>query len=298
MKKNTSILVLGSYGYLGSSICSEFLSDPGINLYRQGRSNIAQCNIDIFNAVELCDFLRVNSIDVVLNLIASTNVDRCETDVEYACNGNIDIVRLLVDAISLVPIEDGRPHLIHLSTDQIYSGVGPHEEALINPLNVYGLSKLAGEVIAGSIKATILRTNFLGKSQNSDRVSLSDWIVNSLKSGKPITVFEDVLFTPLHLSTMADIIKNCCQMKVGGVYNLGSIGGGSKAELALELARMLDLDSGLIAIGNSGNSKLVARRPFDMRMNSLKFMNTYLMQLPDYSSEIEKTAKDYLNEDS
>jgi dTDP-4-dehydrorhamnose reductase len=240
--------------------------------------------------------LRANSIDVVLNLIAATNVDKCEADIEYACNANIEVVRRVVDAISLVPIEYGRPHLIHISTDQVYAGVGPHEEIAVNPMNVYGLSKLAGEVIVSSINATVLRTNFLGRSQNADRVSLSDWIVNSLRSDKPITVFEDVLFTPLHLSTVADIIKNCCQIKLGGVYNLGSINGGSKAELALELARLLDLDSRLLSIGNSCNGKLAARRPFDMRMNPLKFMNTYSMQLPDYSLEIEKTAKDYSNE--
>lgn len=294
--KITSILVLGSYGYLGSSICEDWQNDSNIILYRQGRSKLAQCNIDIFNPIELSDFFRTNSIDVVLNLIASTNVDKCEADVEYACKANIEVVRRLVDAISLVPIEYGRPHLVHLSTDQVYAGIGPHEEAAVNPMNVYGLSKLAGEVIASSINATVLRTNFLGKSQNTNRVSLSDWIVRSLKDGEQITVFEDVLFTPLHLTTMAQILKNCCQMKIGGIYNLGSIKGGSKAKLALELARMLDLDSGLLTIGDSCNGKLAARRPSDMRMNSLKFMNTYSIKLPDYSSEIEKTAKDYLNE--
>ena len=294
--KITSILILGSYGYLGSNICDRWENDSNFILHRQGRSKFAQCNINILNPIELSDFLRANSIDVVLNLIAATNVDKCEADIEYACNANIEVVRRVVDAISLVPIEYGRPHLIHISTDQVYAGVGPHEEIAVNPMNVYGLSKLAGEVIVSSINATVLRTNFLGRSQNADRVSLSDWIVNSLRSDKPITVFEDVLFTPLHLSTVADIIKNCCQIKLGGVYNLGSINGGSKAELALELARLLDLDSRLLSIGNSCNGKLAARRPFDMRMNPLKFMNTYSMQLPDYSLEIEKTAKDYSNE--
>lgn len=296
MIKIISILVLGSYGYLGSSICESWKNDPNLLLYKQGRSKLAQCNIDIFNSTELSDFLRSNSIDIVLNLIAATNVDKCAMNLEYARDSNIEAVRHVVDAISLIRSEYGRPHLIHISTDQVYSGPGLHQEDAVNPINVYGLTKLAGEVIASSINATVLRTNFIGKSTNSDRVSLSDWIVKSLKSGEQITVFDDVLFSPLHLTTIASIIKSCCQIKIGGIYNLGSNEGGSKAELALKLAHILNLDSRLLTIGTLGEGKLVARRPSDMRMDLLKFTHTYSMKLPNYSLEIEKTAKDYLNE--
>ena len=51
--------------------------------------------------------------------------------------------------------------LIHISTDQLYSGEGPHIENKINPLNVYALTKRLGEIEASKVPSSILRTNFV-----------------------------------------------------------------------------------------------------------------------------------------
>ena len=56
--------------------------------------------------------------------------------------------------------------LLHLSTDQVYSGKGPHRENFTYPINNYGKTKLKGERFVKKINGCILRTNFVGKSLN------------------------------------------------------------------------------------------------------------------------------------
>ena len=72
-------------------------------------------------------------------------------------------------------------HLIHLSTDQVYSGFGIHKESCVNPLNVYGITKYCSELVASKIDSTIIRTNYHSKSLVPKRYSFSDWLVKSLK---------------------------------------------------------------------------------------------------------------------
>ena len=88
----------------------------------------------------------------------------------------------------------------------MYSGAGPHSEEHVHPINVYGLSKYTGELIAQQAGATILRTNLYGLSHCPDRKSFSDWAIQSLRDSAPITVFEDVKFSALHIKTLCEFV--------------------------------------------------------------------------------------------
>ena len=98
------------------------------------------------------------------NLIAETNVDLCETDPQLAWQANTSIVKNLVECIKFIYQQTGHNAHQYISTDQLYNGIGPHIEESGDPINVYGLSKYAGELIAQQSRATILRTIFLKKS--------------------------------------------------------------------------------------------------------------------------------------
>ena len=102
-------------------------------------------------------------------------------------------------------IKNYQPHLIHISTDQVYSGNGPHLEINPNPVNVYGMTKLKGESIFDAMPSTVIRTNFFGKSLISKRKSFTDWLFNSVKAKESITVFNDVFFNPLSIRSLCSI---------------------------------------------------------------------------------------------
>ena len=57
--------------------------------------------------------------------------------------------------------ENNQTKLIHISTDHVYSGLGPHTEKNIKPVNNYAKSKLKAERYLSDVNSCILRTNFL-----------------------------------------------------------------------------------------------------------------------------------------
>lgn len=285
---------MGAYGLLGTSLSRHLLKSCYVVL-RQGRGKDAEICIDPSRSDAVRQLFAAQRIDIVVNLVAATNVDQCEEDVQSAYQANVQVVEALIQAVSG---ESGFriPHLVHISTDQVYDGPGPHDEKIVAPCNVYALSKLAGEFAAATIGATILRTNFIGHSHCAGRNSLSDWIVSALRAGQKITVFDDVLFSALHIDTLCHLIELAIRERHSGTYNLGCCDGASKAHLALGLAERLGLDRDLMTVGSYQDIKLRARRPLDMRMNSSHFARTFAIAMPTFESQIDLTAQEYRNE--
>ena len=287
------VLVLGAYGMLGSSLCRR-LVDDGYTVLRQGRGINAELTIDPTDGDEVADLIKRHPVDAIVNLIAATNVDHCEDDPQGAYRANVLVVEALTQAIR--GYGSLSPHLIHISTDQVYDGLGPHVEGRIAPCNVYALSKLAGELTASKVGSTVLRTNFFGHSQCAGRASLSDWIVSSLRAGQQITVFDDVLFSALHIDTLCTAIELAVRTGHIGKFNVGCRNGYSKARLAFGLAERLGLDCELMTIGRAQDMKLRARRPLDMRMDTTQFERTFCFAAPTFESQIDLAAQEYSHE--
>ena len=76
---------------------------------------------------------------------------------------NSGIIKNIVNSLIETNLSE-KIFLLHLSTDQVYSGKGPHRENFTNPINNYGKTKLKGEGFVKKINGCILRTNFVGKS--------------------------------------------------------------------------------------------------------------------------------------
>src|SRR5438874_9506560 len=98
---------------------------------------------DITKAAAVSAVIAGERPDLVINLAAYTAVDRAESEPEAAwavnCAGAAHI--------AAVCGEDGTP-LVQLSTDYVFDGRKSKaycEDDVVNPLNVYGRSKEAGE---------------------------------------------------------------------------------------------------------------------------------------------------------
>ena len=115
--------------------------------------------------LDITDVNQVNSTieqfqpDVIINAAAYTAVDKAETDTEtaYAVNDlGSEYLALACKKISA--------KLIHVSTDFVFDGTKttPYQtDDQVNPINVYGASKLAGDIKVNAIlgnQATIIRT--------------------------------------------------------------------------------------------------------------------------------------------
>lgn len=285
------ILLLGATGLLGSTL-GAFLAARHAQVSTHSRSKGAQYQADLTSPEEAVNLLRNVQPDVIINLIGLTNVDACEAQPSQAYLLN---VRTVENIARWIRQEGSFCHLIHLSTDQVYDGVNTlHTEESVTLTNYYAFSKYAGELAAVSVASTILRTNFFGRSHCPQRASLSDWLFRALSNDSPIEVFDDVLFSPLAMSTLSEMIEMSMLNRAVGVFNVGSHEGLSKADFAFAFADELGLSVRSMKRRLSSQvAFLKTYRPKNMRMNSRKFEDLLGVKMPVLRDEIRLAAKEY-----
>lgn len=290
MKSQKRILVLGSTGLLGVRLCS-VLQEHFPKLFRHSRHESGMCNSELTNLSEARELIANVRPDIVINLVALTNVDECQINSSLAYLTNVKSIENVSRCLAEL-----RPncYLIHVSTDQVYDGHWLNCEEDCKPTNTYGLTKYAGELWACKTRAAVLRTNFLGKSFTESRNSLSDWVFQSLELGGEIQAFDDVYFSPLSMRTLCNAIISVMGAQPVGIFNLGSKSGCSKAQFAKAFASELALDEAKIKLCSIDDVRdLTAYRPRDMRMNVALFEGALKVELPLFSDEIRLIAEEY-----
>ena len=287
MKKK--IFISGAYGLLGTTLCRK-LNEKNYKIFRHGTKRKRQYNFKLTNIKILKKKLSKIKPDIIINLLALTNVNECESDLKKAYNLNI---KSLKNLHQYARNSKNNCRLINISTDQVYFGQGPHKENYVNPINNYGLTKLIGELIIFDRDVLILRTNFVVKSENIYRKSLSDWFIESLKNKKKLNLFNNIYFNPLEINYLTDLIIKIMHKKLGGIFNLGSKTSLSKANFLIKIAKKLKLDTKYCIIGKFKHSKKEARRPENMVMDCKKFEKTFKINLPTIENQIEKICESY-----
>ncbi len=136
------LVVTGAAGQLGRDVVLH-ADSMGDDVVATDRSSL-----DITDAASVRELLSSVRPDAVINAAAYTAVDACETNEATAFAVNADAVGFLAAAC-----DDVGAHLVHVSTDYVFDGTldRPYrEDDPTNPTSVYGRSKLAGEIAAGS----------------------------------------------------------------------------------------------------------------------------------------------------
>jgi len=285
------VLTIGATGLLGNTLIPKLVAS-GHNVVTHGFTGVAQEKADLCNFSQASALVARVKPECIVNLAALTNVDLCEREPHRAYMLNVSTVSNVVRAI-----KEHAPdcHLVQISTDQVYDGNGPHLEANVCVTNTYAFSKIAAELAAASVSSTILRTNFFGRSNCTTRSSFSDWIVQALQKDAPLNVFDDILFAPLEIKTLASIIERVVCMRPLGLFNLGAKNGMSKADFAFALADVMDLPTkNITRTISTASLALDAYRPKDMRMNSSLFERTTGLQLPTLIDQVHSVRSDYL----
>ncbi len=286
------ILVTGASGLLGTGLTPrlEVLGD----IIPVGRRNPSP-NITVYGdlsdplfATQLLDDHRP---DIIVHTVALTDVDQCEKNIRAAFETNVQTTRNIVSwALKNAP----ETRLVYVSTDQVYGGPGPHGEESINPLNVYGMTKLWGEDVARNLEhSLILRTNFFSLGTEL-RQGFAGWLIESFQQKRSITLFEDVWFNPLYVTDLSNLIVAFIKRNLTGTFNVGASETGlSKAEFALKLATQLGLDGSNTKTGSVQSADLLAPRPHDMRMLVGKVESAMNIGLPSVEDGLRQLAKDW-----
>ena len=207
--------------------------------------------------------------DVIIHTAAITDVDHCERDPDQAMHVNRD----LASKVARASYHHGC-RLIHISTDHLFQGNKAmlDETATCQPVNVYGQSKWQAELAVTDQHpgALILRVNFFGWGPPW-RPSFSDWILSNIKAENPITLYQDVFFTPLYIGDLVKAVHVLLDKELSGIYHVTSGERISKFDFGMKLVRDFGLDANLIRAGKYQTQKRIPR-PLDLSLSNAKLL--------------------------
>lgn len=269
--KKIKILLTGSNGLLGQSLCRHLMNNPHLfDFIATSKSKNICTHLDDahFKALDVTDYLAVHRLvdsyqpDIIIHTAALSQVDYCELHPEASRKVNVEGARNMALACKSV-----LGHLIHLSTDFIFDGsAGPYDEqAVPAPQSQYGKDKLESELIVQSIlpDACILRTALVfGWHPVLTRSNFLLWVKNSLEKGRDINVVCDQFRTPTYVEELAAACMSASEMKVSGIFHISGKEFFSVYEFAQFIAGIFELPQELIHPVESGKLNEMARRPY------------------------------------
>jgi len=223
------ILVIGAYGQLGSDIVKVLSSEKVIPLTHK--------DIEIADELSVKNAITSYNPDIVINTAAYHNVKECEKN---------DIKSFEVNALGAknlaIACKKKNIILVHISTDYVFDGKKrkPYIESDSPcPLNVYGISKLAGEYYIRYIwpKHFIIRTSGLyGLAKcRAKGGNFIDLMLKLAKEKDEIQVVDDEILTPTYTLDLAQKIKEIIKIKYFGLYHITNNGFCSWYEFARKI---------------------------------------------------------------
>jgi len=285
MTGGLNVLQFGPSGQLGSELVTAFSKDPDIRATVLSRADADFTDPSaIENAV-----LRTDALDVVVNAVAYTAVDRAEQEEALAYRVNAETV----DAMARACAARGVP-LIHVSTDYVYDGVKPDpyvESDPTAPLNAYGRTKLAGENrIRDHLPAhVILRTSWVYSAGGRNFVS------TMLRLGgerDEVRVVDDQYGAPTSARDLAEAIAVIARRVTGpapqfGTFHYADAGETSWCDFAAEIFRQAGLKASAVPIP-AAEYPTPARRPANSRLDLAKISRIFGIHPPAWQASLTR----------
>lgn len=277
-----NILVTGCYGQLGS----EFKKLE--NKYPDYLFFFKDIDLDITKKSNLEKFITDNSIGIILNTAAYTNVAKAEVEYDKANLINDFGVKNLIELCEKYHLK-----LVHFSTDYVYSAKtkDPIDEGSItNPLNYYGLSKRNGElhIENSNSESIVIRTSWLYSSKSKNFVNT---IIKKARKVKNINVVSDQFGCPtcatdLALDTMKILKSNLKLDFDGKIYNYSNLGFTNWSEFASEIIKISNLNCNVKEV-SSNFFKNTVKRPMYSVTDKNKIISNFGLDIPHWKESLK-----------
>lgn len=293
------VMITGSNGLLGQHLVRLLSADETFDVLATSRgpnrlkaaSRYQYQSLDIAQEEHVQQLMAIHKPDILIHTAAMTHVDECERNPQACWHANVDATRYLIRAAK----EQDCMFLL-LSTDFIFDGVhGPYsEDALPNPVNYYGLSKLAAELLLyeSGLSWAIARTVLVyGLAEDMSRSNIILWVKNSLEQGKRIQVVNDQWRTPTLVEDLAMGCKLIAEKGASGIFNISGSDLLTPYEMALETAAYFQLDASLIEMTDESIFRQPARRPARTGFDISKARNLLGYRTHSFSEGIAHIAR-------
>ena len=299
------VLVTGAAGQLGHDVMNE--------LHKRGFVGVGSDLKPVYSGVQdgspvtrmpyipldITDEETVHSVirelrpDAVVHCAAWTAVDAAEDP------ANIPKVRMInASATSFIAdaVKEVDAKMIYISTDYVFDGQGtiPWDPDCRDyaPLNVYGRSKLAGELAVSSK----LTKYFIVRIAWVFGLSGQNFIKTMLKLSEThdtLRVVRDQVGTPTYTYDLARLLVDMLETDKYGYYHATNEGGYiSWYDFACEIFRQAGKNVNVIPVTTEEYGKSVAARPMNSRLNRAKLRTEGFDPLPVWQDALARYLKE------
>jgi dTDP-4-dehydrorhamnose reductase len=251
MSRPTRVLVTGAAGQVGVDLVDTLTGSapPGAdrNFQPDRRAvgddefevmGFSHHNLDITDHDAVQRVVRASRPDVIVHLAAYTAVDRAETEALACYAVNATASGSLSQAAN-----DVGAHLIAISSDYVFDGVKGDayvEDDTTNPLNVYGGSKLAGELLCAKAD-TIVRTSWVMGVRGKNVLHV---IAERATSGQSVRFVIDQTGTVTLAADLARALVTMVRERPGGIWHVANTGATTWFGVAQFAGSLLGRDDG------------------------------------------------------
>lgn len=294
------VLVTGVNGQLGHDVVAELIK-RGHTVVGSGSSETSSCPAE-YCCLDIRDEAAVISVisdlkpDAVIHCAAWTAVDAAESgeniDKVYAVNakGTENIAR----ACKLIDCK-----MLYISTDYVFNGEGtcPWSPDCKDyaPLNIYGKSKLEGELAVSGIleKYFIVRTSWVFGLNGGNFVRT---MLKLAKKHDVLRVVNDQIGAPTYTIDLARLLADMIESDKYGYYNATNEGGYvSWYDFSTAILSSAGYNATLIPVTTDEYGFCTAKRPLNSRLDTAKLSSAGFKLLPPWQDALKRYLAELKN---
>lgn len=275
------IIIIGKNGQLGKELVSSVVKfDFSVAAFSKEELNITD-NLSLNKAIK-----RIKP-KIVINTSAFHVVDNCEKDPLSAFGINCIAVKNLAKIC-----KENKSLFVTYSTDYVFDGKKnkPYKEVdRPNPLQMYGLSKLAGEYAALNAypeRTYIIRTCGIYGGKEGSRSKRGNFVINILKEAKQNDILEvssEQIVNPTYAKDLAEATLKLLELNPSpGIYHLVNEGYSSWYDFAKKVLEYARIKKKILPVDRGGKTGDMQRPKFSALINTkAKKLGVILPQIED-----------------
>jgi dTDP-4-dehydrorhamnose reductase len=230
-------------------------------------------SIEVESEESVCSCLKNLDFHTVVNLAAFHNTDQCEVEKQRA---------FLVNTIGAYNVAKVASELdkkvVFVSTDYVFGQDTTRDKPYVEsdavaPLNVYGASKAAGEMMVRITHDNhlIVRTSSLyGAVTSKKGWTFPEMIYQKARAGEPLKVVNDQTMSPTYTGDLVKTILGYLEKDARGTFHIAGGGQCSWYDLACATLQLLDIDCDIEPVSSS-SFHAKAKRPKYSVLDSMHF---------------------------
>ena len=287
------VFVTGVGGQLGHDVINELTSRGyeaiGSDVVDMVASGVPYVALDITDAKAVEHMITEIRPDAVVHCAAWTAVDAAEdADKQEKVKAiNVDGTQNIANAAKMVDAK-----MVYISTDYVFDGQGtaPWEPDCKEyaPLNVYGQTKLGGELAVSST----LEKYFIVRIAWVFGLNGGNFIKTMLQVGKnhpKVRVVNDQIGTPTYTYDLARLLVDMIESEKYGYYHATNEGGYiSWYDFTKEIYRQAGMDTEVLPVTTEEYGLSKAARPFNSRLDKKKLTDNGFVPLPDWKDALQR----------